>query len=352
MRILLSLVLLAGCPGKPTNPRPVGPTLASTHDAPLPWWNSGDAACPALNAVVPGAAPGATVQAGHVRKTATDIYCEAAGGAHGPATRFYPDGKPAENGYVDRGLRVGMWTAYHPNGTIASYGGYTGGMPGGVWSTFYPSGQERDRGDRRGDQRLGLWLAWDDRGPANRDPDRFTDYGPDGKAAMHGVFVDGDPTEMLGACIIGLAYPYCRFLPVLDLGYRRDPNETKPARGKPGSLNLELGGFANLDAHHSIGATAGWIFDATYPAYIVEGRYRFWLFSWLAAEGGVGRLVGRGVADGVDGFEAHVGLVGADIAAVTLTAERHGGESIGLVGVRFGLPTLLIGAYAAAHLKN
>jgi hypothetical protein len=349
MRILLGLLLLAGCPGSPKSLEPHKPSIVSMPAlAPTPWWVSpGDAACPPIQAIVPGGAPGATVQDGHVRRTPTDIHCEAGGGAHGPATRIYADGRPAENGMVDRGIRVGAWTEYHPNGNVASFGTYAGGEPVGVWTWQYESGHERERGELRGARRIGLWMAWDDAGDPG--PDRFVEYNGDGKQIMRGVYRDGRAIETLPVCIVGMAYPGCRFLPIVDLGVREAPSESQPSDGKKGSATFELGGLVNLDDHNGVGLTAGWVIDATYPTFSVGARYRYWVYDWIALEAGAARLFARSGRDDA-GFAAHVAAVGADIVSLTATLETHGSEVAGLFGVRLGLPTLL-GALAIFSKK-
>jgi hypothetical protein len=134
-------VLCAGCLSAPGNYVPARPSIAVTPTlAPTPWWISpGEAACPSA---------GAPPQRGQVVRAATESYCEADGVAHGPETRFYPDGGVAETGMLDHGVRVGPWTRFFVDGTIADYGTYTKGRPTGVWSTFYPSGREHERRSR------------------------------------------------------------------------------------------------------------------------------------------------------------------------------------------------------------
>jgi hypothetical protein len=348
MRILISLLMLTGCPGSPKSPEPFRPSIVSQPTlAPTPWWVSpGDGACPPVNATVRGGAPGATVQEGHVRQTPTEIHCEAGGGVHGPATRLYPDGRPAENGMVDHGIRVGAWTTYHANGNVESFGTYAAGAPVGVWTWNYPSGHERERGELRGAQRVGLWMQWDDLGDPG--PDRFVEYDEHGKQVMHGVYRGGEPKETLQACMIGLSYPQCRFVPIVELGAREQPGESQTA-GKKGNVTFEFGGLVNIDDHNGVGASAGWSFDATYPTFFVGGRYRYWLVSWLAVEGGAGRLFARAGKDDA-GFEAHVAIVGADFASLTASVETHGSDTISLLGVKFGFPTLL-GALAILSKK-
>jgi hypothetical protein len=344
MRALVLVVVCAGCPGSPESPAPRAPELVVTPPvAPTPWWSKGDAACPALEMVVPGAAPGATTHEGHLHRTPTDIYCEVAGTPYGPATRLYPDGRPAETGTIVSGKRVGAWTAFHPDGAVAAFGEYNGvGTQDGTWSTWYASKRPRDRGTWFNGAKVGLWQEWDDGGDPSRDPDRFVEYDSKSRPVMHGVYRDGTPLEALPVCAFGIAYPGCRLIPLVELGFREAPNEPTPTRGKKGSATFELGGLVNLTPHNSLGMTYGWVIDGTYPATQLELRYRYWLLRWMAFEGGVGRLSGRDGAP--DGTEFRIAVVGADIGSLTFTFERHtlpgGDESQALFGVRFGLPTL------------
>jgi hypothetical protein len=112
--------------------------------------------------------------------------------------------------------------------------------------------------------------------------------------------------------------------------------------------------MVNLAPHHSIGATYGWVFDAIYPATVFEGRYRYWLVRWLAAEAGGGKLWGRN--GGPDGVVAHIAIDAADIGTLTITFERlatsTGDETRALFGVRFGLPALGIAAAVASGSRQ
>ena len=335
-------VLCVGCVSAPGNYVPARPSIAVTPTvAPTPWWISpGEAACPPA---------GAPPQRGQVVRAATETYCEADGVAHGPETRFYPDGRVAETGMLDHGVRVGPWTRFFVDGTIADYGTYTKGRPTGVWSTFYPSGREHERGQLDGEDRLGRWVAWEDRGAAVRDPDDFVDYRY-GEPVMHGKFREGRAIESRPVCAVGMSYPACRFLPLLELGLREQPGEDKPVHGRRGSGTVELGGIVNLDPHHAVGLAAGWIIDATYPSSVVEARYRYWLLEPIAFEGGAGLVFARHGIGG-HGWHAHVAIDLGNMLAVTTTVERRGNDLIGLLGVRFGLPTLLGAAVVLEQLK-
>src|SRR5205814_9886221 len=150
--------------------------------------------CPALDVQVPGAPPGAGPQPGHLVRTPGEVHCEAAGLAHGPAMRLYPDGSVQELGVARRGRREGYWETFHPNGQIATAGVYQNGAPVGVWSTNAPDGSPLIRGERFGDRRVGVWLFHD------HDITSFEEYGDGGAPVMHGRVVDGDPMEMLPVC--------------------------------------------------------------------------------------------------------------------------------------------------------
>src|ERR1700733_8707287 len=229
---ILLVVASAGCPASPRSPAPLAPPTIVDPAVVPPWWSKGDSACPSLDIVVPGAAPGSTAQPGHVRRTPTNIYCEAGGVAHGPITRLDPAGRPVETGTMIQGKRIGAWTTFHPDGAIASFGIYNPvGAPTGVWSTWYPSKRLRDRGELFNGVKVGLWQEWDDDGDVARDPDRFIEYDDESHPVMHGEYREGTPLEVLPVCAVGIAYPGCRFIPLAEFGLREGLDEPTPTRG-------------------------------------------------------------------------------------------------------------------------
>src|SRR5207253_2092387 len=105
---------------------PASPEATAPFDR--SWFTKGDAACPSLDVRTPGSPPGAAPQDGHLVRASGDVHCEAGGVPHGPATRLFGDGTPAEAGDVRRGRREGVWQTFHPTGQLASAGLYQNGM--------------------------------------------------------------------------------------------------------------------------------------------------------------------------------------------------------------------------------
>jgi hypothetical protein len=273
-----SLLLCAGCPASPRSPRPFAP-LAEARE---------------------------------------------------PVLYRHPDGKPAVAGTQTDGIRSGLWTTWHPNGVMATQGSYYNGLRTGTWSTWYASGRPRDRGAFRDDRPVGVWLFWDDdRGSPRRDADRFIEYNEQGGERMRGGIRNGAMRESLPVCIIALAYPACRVLPVADVGIRT-----------PFALTGALGAIVNLDRHHGVGATIGVVLGGDdFEATSLAARYRFYPGEWVALDAEAGALIAR---EGESGASAATALVFADVVSLTAGVDRHGRETVGWLGLRFGVPTVFV----------
>jgi hypothetical protein len=275
-----------------------------------------------------------------------DIHCEAGGVPHGPATRLTIDNQPAEAGSFDRGRREGAWTTWHTNGVVASHGRYRAGTRTGVWTTWDRSGRPTARGEWRGDTQVGMWVSWEGDGNADRAPDTFVDYGRDGDLFVHhglgrrrleGRFRRGEARESLPVCIVGFAYPGCRFLPLVEFGWEWRRSDRR--------FWSEVGLIVNLGEWQGVGLAAGG--DASENQRTLGGRYRFWLLESIAAETGIARLY----TPAGDGWRGHVSLVLADVvtgfAAVDTTSADGDRELTGIVGLKFGLAAVLGAGYVA-----
>jgi hypothetical protein len=354
---------LAGCPGRPNGAMPVPPDVVPMPPVSPGWWTSGDAACPALDtgAPVPGGAPGATVHAGRVAGAPEHgiVQCMAAGVPHGPSTRFHAGGQPAESGLLDRGRQSGPWTTWHPNGTVASHGVYRGGEMDGAWSTWFPSGNPRDRGEYHELRRRGVWLTWKDEGFRGAEPDAWVEYDKKGRGRKHGRFRNGEPTESLPICLIGMAYPACRSLPLIDITLGATVGQAAGEDpGKRAIGGIQFGGIFNINEEHGVGASFGWIFDAGYPAMVYDVRYRYWLGEFLALEGALGVISPHSdhPGDGA-GMRLQSGFVVGDVITLVTGVERHptgGGtdDYFAYAGVRVGAPTILTALYVAAEVAG
>jgi len=188
-----------------------------------------------------------------------------------------------------------------------------------------------------------MWLYWPDEDGADRRPDAFVDYGPDGdlfvkswpgKQRLEGRFRGSVARESLLVCVVGFSYPACRLIPVLEFGLR--------LRGSQIRSSTEGGLIVNLGEHHGVGLAGGGGDEQT-----LGGRYRFWMLENIAAEAGVARLY----TEAGDGWRGHVSVVLADaltgFAAIDLTAAEGEREWRGVVGVKVGLPALLVAGAAA-----
>jgi antitoxin component YwqK of YwqJK toxin-antitoxin module len=353
-------VLVAGCPRTVKPPIEPGPVSVAPAISPTPWWASGDAVCPTLEAPpVPGAPPGATTYPGRIVGSADapmhDIHCDAGGVAHGPATRFHADGKtPAESGSFDRNVKNGVWTGWHGNGRLAWQRTLSNGKPtGGAWRTWYESGTPAERGWLKNDRRHGVWLLWTDGRGEHAEPDRWVEYDDKGGEKSRGVNYHGQLHETLPLCILGMRYPMCRVILIGEFGVRDSLSGDTAEGTNTGEATFELGGILNLDDRHGIGISGGWIFDATYPGTVVKGRYRLWFHDYLALEGSGGILNKRGNEPGVggQGLTGDIAFVLADTLVAHVTIERYAdSETRTLFGLKLGLPGILTAAYVAAHI--
>ena len=359
---IVALALLAGCPGGSSARPPVIPSVTVVPPVePVPWWTQGNGACPPLHGQpAPGGPPGTSVTPGYVAGSPAvgEVHCEAGGVAHGPATKFHAGGRPAESGLLDRGTRSGPWTTWHVNGKLASHGPYAAGRPIGVWSSWYPSGSPRDVGELGPEHAVGVWLEWEDGAPTHSSADRFTEYSKSGSVKMRG-YVRGDALkESLLVCAIGMAFPACRILPLVDFGIVTPHSEPGDDSSRS-EATLELGVLVNIDEKHGVGGTYGWRFDATYPASQLGGRYRYWVHDYIAVEGGAAVLFPRDDHPGQGrlGMTAQGGLVLADVLTLIIAVERHptgeaASDTLALAGIRIGLPTILGGIIALGELAS
>jgi hypothetical protein len=230
-------------------------------------------------------------------------------------------------------------------------------VPDGAWSTWYPSGTPRDRGEYRELRRTGRWVTWKD---GSVHPSRFTEYDKRGRVKMRGGYRGGSAREMLAVCLVGMAYPACRSLPILDISlgatYGAETGESEGA-GERGMGSLQLGWLYNLDEEHGVGASFGWTFDAGYPATMLDLRYRYWFAEYVAVEGSLGLIFPRSdhPGDGT-GLRLQTGLVLADAIALVAAVERQpaagGSDFVMLGGLRIGAPVIITALYATLEIAG
>jgi hypothetical protein len=350
---------LAACTPRSKSKPPETPVIEPTPVlTPTPWWTGGEGACPSTEAPpAPGGPPGSGFRPGVLNGGPPPqgrVWCTSGGVEHGPSTRFHPSGNPAEAGVFDRGERIGAWTTWHANGPMASHGHYAEARMTGVWATWWPTGAPRDRGEYVVNQKRGMWLHWDEDAQPGDSPARFIEYDDKGDERARGVFRDGQPVEMLPVCLIGESYPGCRIVPILDITVRTAVERPAPRTGQDDESGVfEVGMILNVSDRHGLGASIGLLGGDDYAGKVVRARYRFWLHRYIALEATIGQLYGHDdtpVTVDDRGTVAGLTLLGGDILGVIVEVQDDGGERSTHVGVRVGLPTVLIAAYIAAHV--
>lgn len=131
---------------------PPAPT-ADDVDPKSTWWTN-DPPCPEGSNLWGGPPP-----------DNSEVGCKTEKGVNvGKYTRFYPDGKKAEEGGYENHRAVGVWTQWNEQGVRVLETRYDNGQQDGIETEWYPSGKIKSQRTYAGGVREGLTTIWDEQG--------------------------------------------------------------------------------------------------------------------------------------------------------------------------------------------